>query len=206
MSSPALNEKSFLTSRNEALATDGVMTVKGTVNKTLILLLLAVLGASITWKYVFNTDGMGMASGLMWVGLIGGLIFALIAIFNPRNARWAAPLYAVFEGLCLGAISALYEVQTAGIVLQAVIITFSVLFLMLFLYRTGTIKVTDKLRNGIIIATGAVAIFYIVSLISSFFTPALMNFLYANTALSIGISVLIAGIAAFSFLLDFDFI
>jgi uncharacterized YccA/Bax inhibitor family protein len=206
MSSPVLNEKSFLLSRNDALATDGVMTVKGNVNKAFILLLLAGLGASVTWKYVFDTNGMGTATGLMWAGLIGGLIFALVAIFSPRNSRWAAPLYAIFEGLALGAISALYEVQTAGIVFQAVFITFAVLFLMLFLYRTGTIKVTSKLSSGIIIATGAVAIFYLAALVSNFFTPTFMNFLHDNTALSIGISVVIAGIAAFNFLLDFDFI
>jgi uncharacterized YccA/Bax inhibitor family protein len=137
-------------------------------------------------------------------GLIGGLIFSLIAIFSPRKSVWAAPLYAVCEGLCLGALSAMFNAQTNGIVLQAVGLTFGVLFLMLLLYRTGAIKVTNKLRSGVIIATGAIALFYIVTWIASIFTS--QTFLHDASPLSIGISVFIVIIAALNFLLDFDFI
>lgn len=206
MSSPALNNKVFEKSRGEGFAIESAMTIKGTINKTFMLLLLAVLGASISWRFVMDTTTISTANTLMYVGLFGGLIFALIAIFSPKNSPWAAPLYAIFEGLCLGGISALFEVTYQGIVMQAVLITFGVLFLMLILYRTGAIKVTQKLRSGIIVVTGGVALFYIVALISSFFTPTLISFINGATALSIGLSFLVAGIAAFNFLLDFDFI
>ncbi len=207
-SSPALNDKAFENARNLSMASDSIMTVRGTIHKTLLLILLAFLGASYSWQIfagaVSPELGAAAAMPYMWGGLAGGLVFSLIAIFSPRNSRWAAPLYAVCEGLCLGALSAMYNMATQGIVVQAVGLTFAVLFLMLILYRTGAIKVTDKLRSGIIIATGAIALFYIVTWIVGFFTP--VSILTDATPMSIGISLFIVGIAALNFLLDFDFI
>ncbi|MDR2813971.1 MAG: Bax inhibitor-1/YccA family protein [Prevotellaceae bacterium] len=203
-SSPALNDRVFEAARNASLSSDSIMTVRGTVHKTLLLLLLAVLGASYTWQMFANAINPNVVMPYMIGGLIGGLVFSLIAIFSPRRSVWAAPLYAVCEGLCLGALSAMFNAQTNGIVLQAVGLTFSVLFLMLALYRTGAIKVTDKLRSGIIVATGAIALFYVVTWIVSIFTP--LTFLHDASPLSIGISVFIVIIAALNFLVDFDFI
>jgi uncharacterized YccA/Bax inhibitor family protein len=204
-SSPALNDKAFEASRSASLATDSVMTVRGAIHKTLLLLLLAVLGASYTWQmFASAVDPAGAVTPYMVGGLIGGLVFSLIAIFRPRSSAWAAPLYAVCEGLCLGALSAMFNEQTSGIVLQAVGLTLGVLFLMLVLYRTGAIKVTDKLRSGIIIATGAIALFYIVTWIVGMFTS--VTFMHDASPLSIGISVFVVIIAALNFLMDFDFI
>ncbi|MDR0710945.1 MAG: Bax inhibitor-1/YccA family protein [Prevotellaceae bacterium] len=203
-SSPALTDKAFEAARSSSLTVDSVMTVRGTIHKTLLLLLLALLGASYTWQMFFNSVNPSAATPYMVGGLIGGLVFSLIAIFSPRRSVWAAPLYAVCEGLCLGALSAMFNVQTNGIVLQAVGLTFGVLFLMLLLYRTGAIKVTSKLRSGIIIATGAIALFYVVTWIMSIFTT--QTFMHSASPLSIGISVFIVIIAALNFLVDFDFI
>ncbi|MDR2937930.1 MAG: Bax inhibitor-1/YccA family protein [Prevotellaceae bacterium] len=210
-SSPALNDRAFANACSASLATDSVMTVRGAIHKTFLLILLALLGASYAWQ-VFagapvSEDGAVAAAAVMpymWGGLIGGLIFSLIAIFSPRRSRWAAPLYAICEGLCLGAISSLYNFSSQGIVIQAVGLTFAVLLLMLLLYRSGVIKVTQKLRSGIIIATGAIALFYLVTWIVSIFTS--VSFMHDATPLSIGISLLVVGVAAFNFLLDFDFI
>ncbi|GHT10580.1 membrane protein [Bacteroidia bacterium] len=211
MSSPAFSEKIFLASRTGVVADEGVMTVKGTINKTLILLLLAVLGASYTWRLAYNTmaaetGNIAALTPYMLGGVIGGLVFALIAIFSPRNSRWAAPLYAVAEGLALGAISAIYNLQTQGIVFNAVGLTFLVLLIMLVVYRSGWVKVNDKLRKGIVAATLAVALFYLLTWIISLFMPAIRDFMAGSSPLSIVISLVIVGIAAFNFLMDFDFI
>jgi uncharacterized YccA/Bax inhibitor family protein len=206
MASPALSEKIFLKSHADAFANEGVMTVKGVVNKTFILLLLAVLSASYTWRIATEIGGSSLLTPYLVGGIIGGLVFSLIAIFRPRNARWAAPLYAVAEGLALGAISAMYNTETQGIVFNAVGLTLLVLFMMLLVYRAGWVKVNNKLRKGIVIATGAVALFYLIGWISSFFTTSFTGFMVGSSPLSIGISLVIVGIAAFNFLLDFDFI
>jgi uncharacterized YccA/Bax inhibitor family protein len=207
-SSPALNDRAFQNARNISLTTDSVMTVRGAIHKTLLLLLLAVLGASYSWRVFASaiSPELGAAAAMpyLWGGLIGGLVFSLIAIFSPRRSRWAAPLYAVCEGVCLGAISAMYNAASQGIAVQAVGLTLAVLFLMLMLYRTGAIKVTDKLRSGIIIAVGAIALFYLATWIAGMFTS--VAFLHDSSPLSIGISLFIVGVAALSFLLDFDFI
>lgn len=211
MSSPVLSEKIFLKSRSDAYAGTSEMSVKGAVNKTLLLLLIAVLGASYTWRIAYDTIGaeVGNLSALtpyLVGGIIGGLVFALIASFRPRAAAWAAPLYAVCEGLALGAISAMYNLQTQGIVFNAVGLTLLVLFVMLLVYRSGWIKVTTKLRKGIIAATLAVALFYLITFVAGMFSPAVRDFTAGSSPLSIGVSLLIVGIAAFNFLLDFDFI
>ncbi len=207
-SSPALSDRAFESARNQSFTYDSVMTVRGTIHKTLLLILLAVLGASYSWQVFAGAAapelGAQAAMPYMIGGLVGGLIFSLIAIFSPRRSPWAAPLYSVCEGLCLGAISAIYNFASQGIVVQAVGLTIAVLFLMLVLYRTNIIKVTQKLRSGIIIATGAIALFYLVTWIVSMFTT--VSFMFDASPLSIGISLLIVGVAAFNFLLDFDFI
>ncbi|MDR3329083.1 MAG: Bax inhibitor-1/YccA family protein [Prevotellaceae bacterium] len=200
--SPAFGDRIFEKACSAAIATDSAMTVRGTIHKTLLLLLLAVLGASYTWQLYASAVNPGVVAPYMVGGLVGGLIFSLIAIFSPRRSVWAAPLYAVCEGLCLGALSAIFDAQSQGIVMQAVGLTFAVLFLMLALYRTGTIRVTSKLRSGVVVATGAIALFYLVAWIASMFTP--VSLLRDASPLSIGISLVIVGVAAFNFLLDFD--
>jgi uncharacterized YccA/Bax inhibitor family protein len=145
----------------------------------------------------------------MWimVGGIGGFVAALITIFKPTAAPISAPIYAVLEGLFLGGISFLISSQygQGGIVMQAITLTIGVLFLMLFLYSSGIIKVTDKLRMGIVAATGAIALMYLVNFVMSFFGAAF--FTLADTSMmAIGINLVIVGVAAFNLLLDFDFI
>ncbi len=83
--------------------------------------------------------------------------------------------------------------------------TCGTLFCMLFAYASGLIRVTDKLKGGIIAATGAICLIYFVSIILSFFGIQ-VPFLRGTSALSIGFSIFVVGLAAFNLLLDFDFI
>ena len=80
----------------------------------------------------------------------------MITIFKPTAAPWTAPIYAALEGVFLGAISQIIEMQyrrqgirrAAGIAMQAVSLTGGVLFIMLFVYATRLIRVTEKLQDG----------------------------------------------------------
>lgn len=181
------------------------MTVKGTMGKALLMLALVVLGASYTWKMFFGLETTNAAMGWMIGGAIGGLITGLIISFVPKTASWLSPIYSILQGLFLGAISAVFEAQFHGILINAVGLTLAVAFLLFFIYRTGIIKVTDKLRVGIIAATGAIALFYLVTWIVSLFGGN-TSFMMDSSALSIGISVVIVIVAALNLLLDFDFI
>lgn len=185
------------------------MTIKGTVNKTILMLLVVVLGASYTWKIFFEApDAVTGASNVIgWLigGAIGGFIVSLITLFKKSWAAYTVPLYAILEGLFLGAISAFFNEKYPGIVIQAVSLTFGTLFALLFAYKTGLIKATEKFKLGVIAATGGIAIFYFISFIISLF-GANMSFMWGNGIFSIGLSVFIVVIAAFNLVLDFDFI
>ncbi len=171
------------------------MSATGTVVKTGILTLLMLCTAAVSYV---NPSPL-----YLWGGAIGGLVMVLIASFKPRQAVWAAPAYALLEGLFVGAASAMYAYLMDGIILQAVSLTIAVLLVMLILYQTGAIKVTAKLRAGVMIATGAVFVVYLASMALSFFGIQI-PFLHEGGYVGIGISLLIIGVAAFNLLLDFD--
>ncbi len=170
------------------------MTVTGAINKTLMLTFLMLITAA----YGFSNP----SPLVMWGGAIGGLIMVLIGSFKPKTAPWSAPAYALFEGLFVGAISAMYAYMFDGIIIQAVSLTIGVLLAMLALYQTGLIKVTQKFRSGIMMATGAVLIFYLATFALSFFGINLPFF--DGGMMSIGISCVVLAIASLNLLLDFD--
>lgn len=205
-SNPVLNEKVFYSSRS--LEYGEAMTINGTVNKIAMLLFFVVAAASFTWSMV-STSGTGeiTSSVYPWMigGVIGGLILALITVFKPKLSPYTAPFYALFEGLFLGGISALMNASYPGIVMQAVGLTFGTLFAMLFAYKSGMIKVTQKFRSGIIAATGGIMIFYLITWVLNIFGIG-NGFYYGSSLLSIGISLFVVAIAALNLVLDFDFI
>jgi len=203
-SNPALSEQIFAKTRAEASAE--VMTVKGTMNKALLMLALVMLSAVYTWRVYFLGANPSSVNIWMIVGGIGGFITAIITAFSPKSSPITAPIYSIFEGLLLGGLSAFMAAQyTGNIIIQAVGLTFSTFFLMLFLYRTGIIKVTEKLRMAIFAATGAIALMYFISFIAGLF-GANLGFIHNGGTVSIVISLVIVGVAAFNLLLDFDFI
>ncbi|MBX2851191.1 MAG: Bax inhibitor-1/YccA family protein [Phycisphaeraceae bacterium] len=214
-SNPALNEDTFDLSYAVDERSAPVMTLGSTVFKSLTLVGLCVVAATITWGMALQ-QGFGAAMPWAIGGAIGGFILALITIFKPQASPVTAPLYALTEGLFLGAISAVYESaygspngqagQFSGIVVQAMGLTLGVLAVMLTLYGTRVIKVTDKLATGIVAATGAVCLFYIVSIVANLIAPGSFTLLHDTGPVGIGISLVIVGIAAFNLLLDFDLI
>ncbi len=175
------------------------MTLQGAINKTGILLLLCVGAAGFSWTHP------ELSGPLVLIGLLGGLIACLVGTFKPATSPIAAPIYAVLEGLALGAISQMFEIRAPGIVVNAMLLTFGVLAVMLMLYTSRTIRVTDKLVKGIFAATGAVMLVYVVDMVLSMFGVR-MPLIHESGWLGIGISVVIAGIAAFNLLIDFAMI
>ncbi|MDP2653955.1 MAG: Bax inhibitor-1/YccA family protein [Candidatus Omnitrophota bacterium] len=210
-SNPALKAGMFLNARSHGMGE--TMTMRGTVNKCFILLALIVGGASWVWGKI-----MGLAEGtepaqaagylmpLIFISLVVGGIIALVTVFNPSWSPVTAPVYAICEGFLLGGISAYYEMSYPGIVMQAVMLTFGTLLCMLTAYRSGLIQVTDKFRLGIVAATGAIMLVYLVSWVFSFFNVGIFNFIHAATPIGIGFSVVVVVIAALNLVLDFDMI
>ena len=182
------------------------MTVQGTVSKT--FLLLAILSATALWSW--SETGAGRASmGLIGGAAIGGFIVAMITCFRPTTAPWTAPVYAALEGVFLGAISKIVEMKAPayqGIAIQAVGLTCGTLFVMLTLYLTRTIRVTDKLAAGIMAATGALCLMYLVTFVLQMFGMPIPFIHSIGGKFGILISLFVVGLAAFNLLLDFDMI
>jgi uncharacterized YccA/Bax inhibitor family protein len=154
-----------------------------------------------------GTDGLP-APGFalyMWGGAIGGLVLALITVFKKTWSPVTAPLYALVEGFFLGAISAVYNAKFDGIVMQAVMLTFGIMFALLFAYRSGLIKATENFKLGVVAATGGIALVYLASIVLGFFG---INIPMIHEAGWVGIafSLFVVAIASLNLVLDFDFI
>ena len=196
---PTLSDATFADFENVDQKT---MTLQGTVNKVGILLALVVLSAAYTRNVYFVTGSPG---ALMPIGLFGGMIFDLVTIFKKNWAMYTAPIYAILEGLFLGGISAIFESQYPGIVIQATGLTFGTLASLLVLYKTGVIKPTENFRLMVVSATMGIALLYVVSFIMSMFGTGI-GFIHDNGIFGIGFSLFVVGIAALNLVLDFDFI
>jgi uncharacterized YccA/Bax inhibitor family protein len=92
-----------------------------------------------------------------------------------------------------------------GVVVQAVALTFAVMAVMLVLYRTHVIKVTQRFRMGVMAATGGIFLFYLLTMVVGFFGVN-TAYLFGGGALGIGLSLAICAIAALNLVIDFDFI
>ncbi|ASN06688.1 Bax inhibitor-1/YccA family protein [Virgibacillus necropolis] len=200
-SNPTLNDKSFRV-RNDGASS---MTFQGTVNRTMIMFLVLFISASYVWNLYFNGNGSAV-SGLLILGLIVGFILALITIFVPKVAPFTSIPYALAEGLVIGGISAVYESQFSGITVQAAMLTFGVLLVMLLAFKTRLIKVTKKFRLGVICATGAIFLAYLATFIMRLFGIGDVLYLHNSGPIGILISVGIVIVAALNLVLDFDFI
>ncbi len=198
-SNPVLSEKRFKKIQSKTANSTELMTINGTLNKTILLFTLLLISGFFAWKAVAT----GAAShSLLIFGLVGGLVLAFATIFKPHWSQYTAPAYAIFEGILVGAVSALYEMMYDGIVLKAIGLTLSVLFIMLVLYRSGTLKATPKFKKGVIIAGGGVFFFYLLNITASMFGGGLSlgNF----GLIGILIQLVIVGVASMFLILDFD--
>ena len=181
------------------------MTVNGTIWATAALLVLVVIGGTYGWNQVDTTSTEPSLPGWIFPVALVAFGVAIITCFKPNLARITGPIYALLQGTFLGAISGIYNEVWNGIAIQAVMLTIGVFAVMLFLYGTRIIKVTEKLRMGIVAATGAVCLVYIANMVLSLF-GANLPFLHDAGPIGVGISLVIVGVAAFNLLLDFDFV
>jgi uncharacterized YccA/Bax inhibitor family protein len=177
------------------------MTVNGAVNKTMLLLAIVFATAAVSWTMpnpIFIYGGMGL-----------GFVCAIVLAFKQQWAPYLAPVYAVFQGLFLGGVSSLVNGMFSngafwgGIVFQAISITVAILFVMLMVYKAGWIKVTDQLRNGIMIATMAVGVVYLASFLLSF-AGIQIPYIHEGGTIGLLFSGAVIVIATLNLLLDFQ--
>ncbi len=215
MSNPALNKyfgDSASTATLDASASsvpmqssivpDDRMTMGGTAGATGLLLILLMISGAWGWSISSPTGALPMWSIFV---LIGAFVLAIITIFNPKIAIVTGPIYTVAQGLFLGSMSKAYEAEWGGIVLTAILATISVFIVMLVLFTTRTIKVTEKTRSVIIGATLGIVLFYLASFLFALIGVEI-PFVWEGGIGGILFSVFVVGIAALNLLLDFDMI
>ena len=202
-SNPTLQEKTYQGTILEGVDTGDTMTVNGTMNKFGVLMALMIASTLFAWSQFYKGS---VPKPLMMLSVFGGLGLALVMAFKMKWAPVLAPAYAILEGLFVGSVSAMYNYAYPGLPVQAVALTLLVTLIMFLLYRFRVIRVTNKLRSVVIVATMAVAAFYLIQWLTYAFlgSPVAGSFTSSNTPLSIGFSVLVTGLAAFNLLLNFD--
>jgi len=173
------------------------MTLDDVVVKT--VLMLAILGASAAAAWVLVPDSL---VGVAWIGAaVVGLVLGLIISFSRMANPALVVAYSIIEGVFVGMVSKAFEARYDGIVLQAVVATFGVFFLMAMIYKARIIRATPKFAR------------ILVSIMAGLFAVMLINFVLSlagvNTGLrdgsklAIGFSLVCIVVASLSFVLNF---
>jgi uncharacterized YccA/Bax inhibitor family protein len=174
------------------------MTVDDVVVRTLAMAGVLVLTGAIAW--LLGPVGLALALPALLVGFVLSLVIIFKQVTNPV----AILAYAAIEGLVLGAVSRLFENAYHGIVLQAVVGTAAVFGGMLFAYTSRWIRATPKFTRWVTGALIGVVVLMIVNLLASVIGGGDGLGLRSGGPLAIGFSLLCIGIAALTFILDFD--
>ncbi|WP_026919388.1 Bax inhibitor-1/YccA family protein [Gordonia shandongensis] len=191
------------------------MTIDDVVTKTAMTLgvLIAVAVASYG---IIATSGGGdilaqqkMALPFLAVGAIGGLVLVLIASFGRKQDNPAIVLaYAAFEGLFVGAISFVFgnmsvsDTSPGALIGQAVLGTIGVFVGMLIVYKVGAVRVTPRFTRMMTAGLVGVLVLMVGNLVLGMF--GVETGLREAGPIGYIFSLVCIGLAAFSFLIDFD--
>ena len=200
---PALSDDTF--TGFGRVAREEQMSIQGTANKALLLVLCTFVTAAWTWNIFYRTMNPQAVVPLLGIGAVAGFIVALVTVFKQSWAPVTAPIYALLEGLVIGGVSSVAEAQFPGIVIQAVGLTFGTCLVLLLAYKTGMIRATENFKLGVVAATGGIALFYFITIILGFFGVR-VSFVYQSGPVGIAFSLIVCAIAALNLVLDFDFI
>ena len=169
------------------------MTYDDVVVKTATVFGAVLVGGVVGWK----------VPGLLWVGLIGGLVLGLVNSFKKNPSPVLILGYGLFEGVLLGAVSMYFNEAYPGIVAQAVLGTLSVFAVVLIGFRSGKLRTSPKLTRIFFIALGGYLLFSLVNL-------GLMVFAHQDSLrtgpLGLAISAFAVILASYSLVMDFEFI
>lgn len=201
MSNPILNENRF--SSQERILDGEPMTIEGTVGKIFMLFACLLAGAAISVYSLFTTPSL--VPVMMIGGGIIGFVLVIATSFNISIAKYTAAPYALMEGLVLGAFSAFFEAQWHGIILQAILGTFVVLFVMLMLYKSRMLQYTDRFAAVLKTSLLSIMIIYLIQFAASFFGRGI-PLIWGAGPVGIGFSLVVVVVAAMALIQDFFFI
>jgi uncharacterized YccA/Bax inhibitor family protein len=213
--SPVLNEDRFGPAARQG-GSAAPMTINGTVTATCVMLVLLLASATVGWLQVTTVEqydrfgrvinaSVSDIPAWVFVGALLGFVLFLVTVFVPKIAMITAPLYALAYGGFVGALSHVYNASYDGIVTQALFATLSIFTVMLLLYATRIIKVTNRFVMVVAGATMGIVFMYLGAFVVSLFGGD-VSFLSDGSPLAIGISAVIIIVGALRLAVDFAFI
>ena len=209
---PAFSDKIQREYLSGATSAPKTMSVGGVTVKTVAFLIVLVAAGG--WGWASATEpvavdlGTGYANttvtipGGFWLASFGALFVGILVAVNPRRAALLGVIYAALEGYVLGAISAMFDAQTEGIVGAAIVGTVCVFIAALVLYVLRIIRPTNKMAFGVAAAMCGLGLLYFFVFILSIFN---WTWLYSDSFRTIGIVVTAIAVilAALSLTLNF---
>lgn len=180
------------------------MTLSGVINRSILLLLLVAGTAAGVWTY--SSSHPSMIYPMVMIGALGGFVVAMATTFKRNWAPVTSPVYAILEGLFIGGISLVMEQRFPGLVLQAVMLTFGVMFALLAAYQSRIIRPSQTFKSVIVGATFGIVVVYLVSMVLQLFFHTAIPMINDGGPIGITFSLVVVGIAALNLVLDFDFI
>jgi len=180
------------------------MTLTGVINRSILLLLLVAGTAAGVWTY--SNSHPSAIYPMVMVGTLGGFVVAMVTTFKRDWAPFTAPVYAVLQGVFIGGISLVMEQRFPGLVLQAVLLTFGVMFALLAAYQSRIIRPSETFKSVIVGATFGIVVVYLVSMVLQLFFHTGIPLIHDSGPVGIIFSLVVVGIAALNLVLDFDFI
>ena len=186
------------------------MTLDGSMKKIGYLLGVTIITAFITAAIcinALNTGNAGLIFLLIPIGFMTGFIIAMITfIKRPENPAALMTMYAVFEGVFIGAMSLVYESAYPGVMLQAAFGTMGITATMYVMYASRIIRPTpmfNKIVGGLVVS---IAFLYLTSFLLGVLTGFDVPFLHTSGPIGIGVTLFILIVASLTLITDFGFI
>jgi uncharacterized YccA/Bax inhibitor family protein len=180
------------------------MTLSGVINRSILLLLLVAGTSAGVWSY--SSSHPSVIYPMVMIGALGGFVVAMVTSFKKEWSPVTSPVYAVLEGLFIGGISLVMEQRFPGLVLQAVMLTFGVMFALLAAYQSRIIRPSQTFKSVIVGATFGIVVVYLISMAMQLFFHTEIPLINGSGPMGIAFSLVVVGIAALNLVLDFDFI
>jgi uncharacterized YccA/Bax inhibitor family protein len=193
-----------------APATTGPMTIDTVVQKTAITIGVVIVAAMATWILTPDVQSdtaaadVGPLIAAVTIGSLGAFALSMVNSFKRTISPALVILFAALEGVALGAISKLFNIQYEGVVTGAVIGTFGAFAGTLAAYKVLNIKVGDRFRRGVIAAVFGMVGISLMSLVLNLFGIDLG--IWGNGGLGILFSLAGLVLGIFMLILDFDFV
>lgn len=176
------------------------MTYENTISKTVFLFILVIAGAAVGWM------AMPFFPAIVWIGAIAGLVLGLVNSFKKEPSVPLIIGYALTQGLFLGGISMMFNAMYDGIVMQAILGTFSVFAVTLLLFRSGKVRTSPKMNKIVMIAMGGYLLFSLLNLGLMMFGVVTNPWGLRSGWIGLAIGVIAVLLAAYSLVMDFELI